>query len=125
MRPTLLVTLLLISSGCASSKGPASVEVQRRDIIDVGQSWVDAKAVATRAKYSVRDEDPIGVEWLPQPAGFVLELDRNFELYVLRDKASETVERLCLVSHARKAKMWRAYLNFESFLLPPAPTGGG
>lgn len=121
MRSVTLFILLLTFTGCASPKGPASAQAQRRNIIDVGQSWADAKAAATRANYSFHDEDPIGVERVPQPAGFVLTLDRDFDLYVIRNKATETVEALQLVSNPGKSKKWRASLDLESFVLPPAP----
>jgi hypothetical protein len=125
MRSTPLFIVLLAATGCMQSKQPPAAPVWQRDIIDVGQPRADAKAVAEHAGYSVYESDPIQVEWLPQPTGFVIELDEDFDLYVIKDKAARTVKGLTLVSHPRKPKSLRAHLSFRSFALPSAPAGGG
>ena len=116
---------MFVAIGCTSAKPPAALPAQQRAIIDVGQPWADAMAVAERAGYSIHEADPIPVEWLPQPTGFVLKLNEEFELYVIKDKLTGTVQGLSLVSHPIKPKSSRDDLSFTSFALPSAPKGGG
>ena len=121
MRSLPLLIALLMIAGCASSSAQTKAVASSGNVIEVGQPWADAKGVATRANYQFRDQDVIGVEWLPQPAGFILRLNDDFDLFVIRDATSTSVKDLRLVSNSSKPKKWRGNIDLPAFILPAAP----
>jgi hypothetical protein len=115
-----LLSLLVVIAvaGCACRDGPDRAEANGITTISVGQSWSQAKGVAVRAGYELRDASQLAMD--PTPDGFYINVPGRRGLLVYRDPRRDVVESMEWVENWPGPKQPRVYHDVASFDVPPA-----
>ena len=118
MRLFPLVIVVALLGGCAQRRDPHPADVAAGTTIAVGQPWPQAKAVAARAGYELRDASQLAMG--RTPGGFYINMPGRRGLLVYRDPRRDVVESMEWVENWPGPKAPRVYHDVRSFDVPPA-----
>jgi hypothetical protein len=88
-----------------SFRHPRPVPVRRTSVLSIGEDWGDAKDAAAGAGFSLRDAS--GLEVLPTPDGFYLDLPDHAGLLVLRNTRTDQVASIVWIENFDGPKAFR------------------
>jgi hypothetical protein len=107
----LLFVVIAALAGC-TNRAPESQTLPPA-MIRVGQHWYEAAGVAQSAGFQVHE--PLGLERLPQPQGFSLDLGHDRTLLVFLDVPHGTVIGLEWEENSSVSKIAQVFHPVESF----------